>query len=66
MKQCPVDGVDASQIKACIALTFYMGLVKKDIIKTYWSTDDIMITLFCHNVMSHDRLQNFLKFLHNR
>ena len=46
MKQWPVDSVDESQMKAFVALTIYMGLAQKDNIKTYWSTDDTMITPF--------------------
>ena len=50
-------------MKAFFALTFYMGIVQKDNIKSYWSTD-VMITPFCHSVMPCDKFHNFLKFLH--
>ena len=64
IKRWPDDGVDESQMKAFFALTFYMGIVQKDNIKSYWSTDDVMITPFCHSVMPRDKFHNFLKFLH--
>ena len=41
--------VSGDKMKVFIALTYYMGIVKKQNIQTYWSTDDLLNTPFVRN-----------------
>ena len=46
-----------------LALT-YMGIVKKDAIKSYWSVDSVLSTPFPRNVIPCSQFYNILSFLH--
>jgi len=63
-KLWPDDGISVSDLKSFIALTFYFGLVKKDNVKSYWSTDNIYDTPFPKKVMGRDKFFNIFAFLH--
>ena len=41
-----------------------MGIVKKQNIQTYWSTDDLLNTPFVCNTMSHDEFLLIMSFFH--
>ena len=44
------------ELKAWIALTLNMGIVKKPSLRLYWSTDEIFKTPFFSAVMSRDKV----------
>ena len=46
------------------ALTYYMGVVKKDLIQHYWSIDATLSTPFPRTVMSRNEFENIFSFLH--
>lgn len=54
----PVDGIRRDQLEVFIALTFYFGVVKKDNVKSYWSTDDIFNTPFPRTFIKRDEFFN--------
>ena len=60
----PNNGITLEKLKAFIALTFYFGVVKKDNVKSYWSTDDVFSTPFPRKVMRRDEFFNIFSFLH--
>lgn len=60
----PVDGMSTDRMKAFIALTFLMGIVKKNDIKDYWSCDEVICTPFFAKIMSRDEYHNILTFFH--
>ena len=43
-KLWPEDGISVDDMKSFIALSFYFGLVNKENVKSYWSTDGIYDT----------------------
>ena len=47
-----------------LALTFYFGIMKKDLLKSYWSTDSVLIKPLPRTVMSRVDFYNILSFLH--
>ena len=47
-----------------IALTFYFGIVKKDLLHHYWSVDSVMSTPFPRSIMSRQEFFNIMSFLH--
>ena len=47
---------------AFIALTYYMGIVKKNLITSYWSVDSTIATPFPRTVMSRNEFENILLF----
>ena len=51
-------------MRSFIALSFYFGLVKKENLKSYWTTDNIYETPFPKTVMGRDKFFNILAFLH--
>ena len=51
-------------MRAFLALTFYFGIVKKDLLKSYWNTDSVLITSFPRTVMSRVDFYNVMSFLH--
>ena len=59
----PKDGIKTNEILAFIALTYYMGIVKKDLITSYWSTDGTISTPFPKKVMSRSKFENIFAFL---
>ena len=60
--QWPQDGITANNVVVFLALTYYMGLLKKDLVRDYWSTDNILSTPFPSSVMSCNDFQNILSF----
>ena len=63
-KLWPEDGISVDDMKSFIALSFYFGLVKKENVKSYWSTDGIYDTPFPRKVMVRDKFFNIFSFLH--
>ena len=51
-------------MKQFIALCYYMGLLKKDNIKHYWTLDKMMATPFARSIISRDDFTNIMKFFH--
>ena len=47
---------------AFIALTYYMGIVKKDLITLYWSIDSTIVTPFPRTFILEMSLRIFLPF----
>ena len=50
-------------MKPFLALIFYFGIMKKDLLKSYWSTNSVLITPFPRTVMSRVDFYNILSFL---
>jgi len=63
-KRWAEDGVTPAKMRAFLALTFNFGIVKKDLLKNYWSTDDVLLTPFPRTVMSRVEFYNIMSFLH--
>ena len=59
-----IGGISEDKIKLFLCLIFYMGLVKKNDVKDYWSTDVILSTPFVRTLMSRDEYHNTLTFFH--
>ena len=57
---CSANGLTVGKMKCFIAVTIVMGLVRKDAIEDYWSTDAAINTPFFQNVM----LRNIISFFH--
>jgi len=53
-----------NELKAWIALTLNMGIVKKPSLRLYWSTDEIFKTPYFSAVMSRDRYFQIKRYLH--
>lgn len=53
-----------SEIKAWIALTLDMGILKKPSLRLYWSTDSILKTPFFPAVVARDRYFQIMRYLH--
>ncbi len=62
--QWPTDGISSENMWCFLALTYYMGLVKKDLIRDYWTVDSIFSTPFPPSVMSRNYFLNIFTFLH--
>ena len=60
----PQDGVTPGEMKAFLAMTIVMGLVNKENIKDYWSTDEVLSTPFFPQIMSRDKFMTILSFFH--
>ena len=58
------NGISEDKTTLFIALTFYFGIVKKDLLSHYWSVDSVMSTPFPRSVMSRQELFNIMSFLH--
>lgn len=55
---------DKDEIKRFFGLILFMGLVKLPSIKDYWSTDDVMRQTFPRTVMTRNRFEILLQYLH--
>ena len=64
LKKWPDTGVSIHKMRAFFALTFYMGIVKKNLLKSYWTTDSVLSTPFTRTVMSRVQFYNIMAFLH--
>ena len=60
----PEQGIKVEKMLAFIALMYYMGVVKKDLIQHYWSIDATLSTPFPRTVMSRNEFENIFSFLH--
>ena len=54
----------ANKILGFTALTYYMGIVKKDLITSYCSIDITKATPFLRTVMSWNEFENIFAFIH--
>ena len=52
-------------MSAFLALAFYFEIVKKDLLKSYWSTNSVLIIPFLRTVTSRVGFYNILSFLHS-
>lgn len=57
------DVTDAD-VRAFLALVFYMGIVRKSNLKDYWTSDPVLCTSFPGSIMSRDKFMNILAMLH--
>jgi len=55
---------DAEELKLFFALFVAMGLVSKHKLANYWTTDEVSVTPFFGSVMTRNRFELILKFLH--
>ena len=53
----PEQEIKAEKMLAFIALMYYMGVVKKDLIQHYWSIDATLSTPFPRTVMSRNEFE---------
>ena len=60
----PAEGLTSDDMVRFIALTYCMGVVKKEKIRDYWSMDSIIETPFVRTVMSRNFFQTILTFFH--
>ena len=60
----PKDGIKSNKMLAFIALTYYMGIVKKHFITSYWSIDSAIATPFPRTFMSRNEFENIFVFHH--
>lgn len=56
--------VNSSEMKVFMAIIFAMGLVQKQDLQEYWSTNEILSTPFFSKTMTRDRFLLIMKFLH--
>ena len=59
-KKWPLEGIITGKMLDFLALT-YMGIVKKDAMKSYWSVDSVLSTPFPRNVI---HVHSFTTFCH--
>ena len=57
-------GLHEDRMIEFIALTYYMGIWKKQNTKHYWTADAMMSTPFVCSIMSCDDFANIMKFFH--
>ena len=55
---------DADELKLFFAITITMGILQKPKIESYWSLDEVLFTPFYGTLMSRNRYQLLLRFLH--
>ena len=63
-RQWHANGITVGEMKCFIAVTIVMGLVRKDAIEDYWSTDAAISTPFFQNVMPRDKFGIIMSFFH--
>ena len=56
--------VTATCIKAFLGIIILMGIVRKNNLKDYWSTDASIDTPYIRSVMSRDRFLQIMQYLH--
>ena len=56
--------VTVEELKDFFGLFFLTGLIKKTELAEYWSTDEVLSTPYFAKVMSRNRFQLILRFLH--
>ena len=60
IRSWPKEGITIEKLKKFIALTLYFGVVKKDNVKSCWSTNSILSTRFPKKVMSCDLIFEYI------
>ena len=60
----PKEGITKSKMMLFLALTYYMGIVKKDSLRPYWTIDSVSFTPFRRSVISRCDFLNILAFLY--
>ena len=63
-KKWPENGISSGKMSAFLTLTFYFEIVKKNLLKSYWSTNSVLIIPFLRTAMSRVDIFNILSFLH--
>ena len=58
----PIEQI--AEMKAFLALTMLIGIVKKPKLKTYWSTNPLMESPIFPHTMPRDRFTQILRYLH--
>ena len=58
------EGITKSKMMLFLTLTYYMGIVKKDSLRSYWTIDSVSSTPFPRSVMLRHDFLNILAFLH--
>ena len=58
----PGGGMSTDCVKVFLGITYLMGLIHKNNVKEYWSTEDIISTPFFPKIMSRDEYHNILTF----
>ncbi|KAL7404530.1 hypothetical protein ABVT39_016045 [Epinephelus coioides] len=56
--------VTVSEMKRFLGLFFLTGIIRKPELEMYWSTDEMLATPYFNKVMSRNRFQMILRFLH--
>ncbi|XP_077971708.1 uncharacterized protein LOC144425849 [Styela clava] len=56
--------VTVAEIKVFLGIILVMGLVKKPLLRTYWSKKPMYASSFCSSLMPRDRFLSILTFLH--
>ena len=56
------EDVSVSDMRAFVALTIAMGLVRQDELDDYWSTDEVVATPFFGSIMSRNQFENIMSF----
>ena len=56
--------MDLAKMKKFVAMTFYMGILKKENVKHYWSTDPVLSTRFARNLLTRNEYHNIMSYLH--
>ena len=60
----PDGGMSTDRMKVFLGITYLMGLIHKNNVKDYWSTEDIISTPFFPKIMLRDEYHNILAFCH--
>ena len=63
-KKWPENGISSGKMRIFLALTFYFSIMKKDLLKSYWSTNSVLITPFPRTLISRVDFYNIMSFLH--
>ena len=58
------EDVDRTEMEKFFGLLFAMGSVQKPTIKDYWSTDCVVRTSLHREIMSRNRFEDILRYLH--
>ena len=58
------EPIDRKELEKFFGLLFLMGIIHKPKIRDYWSTDPLMSSTVFGAIMTRNRFQSILKFLH--
>ena len=56
--------VTVEEMRKLFAFQLLTGIIRKPEISQYWSTDHLLVTPICNNIMSRNRYQSILEFLY--